>query len=295
MSKNPLQTKAVLADVTVRHWTGRKLDRRITDEVNKQHDAEADAGRYNKLLIPKEAFANVYAATRGARSVHHLMTQPWFDEGPRILPTALYDKFATELRKFRQEFEEAANEFDQEYPGYIQQARKRLKKMFNEQDYPSASKVRGMFSFHVSILPFPDVGDFRVKLGKEQLEDIKSDMEVQLKTAMDNAMKEPVRRIIQVVGKMAEKLKGYTPPDSSKGQKAEGLFRDTLVTNIRDLVELLPAFNLTEDKVLAELTKRMELELGAFDAQELREDERSRKKAVKAAEEILEQANALMA
>ena len=292
---NPIQSKAVLADVTVKHWTGRKLDKRVSEEVNQQYGAQSDAGRYNKLLIPRDSFDGVYSATQAARRTHHVLTQPWFDDGPRVLPTMLYDMFASELREIRQKFDAAADEFSSEYPSWLKEAPKRLEKMFDRNDYPDPNHVRGMFSFHVRIFPFPDVQDFRVKLGKDQLDDIKSDMEDQLKEALDNAMKEPVRRIIQVVGKMAEKLKGYKPADPSKKKKTEGLFRDSMVSNIRELADLLPAFNLTGDKVLTELTKRIEKELCVNEAQDLREDAAVRKAVAKSAEDILKQAEMLMA
>ena len=52
-----LSTRAMLVSLSISQWSGRRLDREITDEVNQQHNAAADAGRYNKLLLPKEALA----------------------------------------------------------------------------------------------------------------------------------------------------------------------------------------------------------------------------------------------
>jgi hypothetical protein len=50
----PLSRKATLVSVNVSQWTARRLDRKVTDEVNRQHNAAKDAGRYNKLLIEAE-------------------------------------------------------------------------------------------------------------------------------------------------------------------------------------------------------------------------------------------------
>lgn len=286
---NPLQTKAVLANLSIRQWTGRKLDRKITDEVNESHHAEADAGRYNKLLISKDAFARIYAATRTARVLFHTKTQPWFDEGARILPTALFDDLTTRLHELKDEFNDAADEFNRQYPRYVKAQNKRLNGMFNPEDYPEPSRVRSMFAFHLAVLPFPDVSDFRVSLNKEQLEDT----ERLLREALDNAMQEPIRRIIEVVGHMHERLARYKP--ATETERAEYTFRDSLVGNVRELVELLPAFNLTDDPKLAKLTQLLEARLCQNDAEVLREDEQTRKAVAKAAEDILKQANALMA
>jgi hypothetical protein len=290
---NLLSQKAVLADVVVRQWTGRKLDRRITDEVNQQHHADADAGRYNKLLIAKEAFTEVYWITGVARVKHYLMTLPWSNSGWRILPTAMYAEFANTFRQYRSDFDAAANQFAKLYPDYVQAAKKRLGNMFNEDDYPAASKVRGMYAFDVSIHPCPDVEDFRVSLAKEQMADIRSNLKEELEAALSSAMQEPVRRVVAVVEKMALKLKGYKP--KTEKSKAANTFRDSLVTNIQELLPLLSAFNLTNDKGLTALAKRLETELCSNDADVLREDEETRKQVAKAADEILKQANALMA
>jgi hypothetical protein len=277
---NPLATKAVLASVHIRRWTGRRLDKQISDEVNQGHASEEDVNRVNKLLLPKTAFAEVHAVTRAARKAHEVMTLPWMVDGTGILPTVKYDEFATRFREFREEFNKAATLFNRNYQTHLAAAPKRMGKAYKAEDYPDPKRVPGMFSFHVAILPCPDVADFRVTLSKEQL----ADTEIRLKQALDDAMKEPFRRISHVVGRMAERLKN-----------ADHTFRDSLVSNIKELVEILPAFNLTSDAKLTDMIKRMEKELCASDAQVLREDPRVRKAVAKSAEAILKQAEALMA
>lgn len=289
MTANTLQSKAVLADLTIRLWTGRKLDREISDEINIQHNAEADAGRYNKLLISKEAFTEVYQVSRDARVLHRVLTQPWFDEGARILPSALYEDFAKRFRKLREEFNTAADTFYNRYPSYVSGAKKRLNGMFKASDYPAHKRVRSLFSFELVILPLPDVKDFRVKISQEQLEDT----ERQLQEALGNAMKEPYRRVTLVTTKMVDRLKNYKPADGEN--KAENTFRNSLVENIRELAELLPAFNLTNDAGLTKITQRIKSELCVHDANILREDESLREQVAKSAEDILKQASALLA
>lgn len=302
---NPLKEKAVITDVHIRHWTGRKLDRRITDEVNQQHNAEADAGRYNKLLIPREAFSEVFSIITAARTKHAVMTMPWSDKGWRLLPLTLYSDFASEFRKFRIEFDEAADRFTKTYPNYVGAAKKRLNGMFNEDDYPAHSRVRTMFSFNWQVIPCPDAGDFRTDISKEQLEDMRNNLQENMQSAFVNATQEPIRRIINVVEKMAAKLKEYKPAavktvkDGADKKKikvrAENTFRDSLVTNIQELLPLLEAFNLNDDKKLKALVERTQKELCYHEADVLREDKDVRAQVQKSAEEILKQASALMA
>lgn len=288
MTKNILSEKAVLVSLSIAGWSARKLDRKITDETNKQHNATADAGRYNKLLINAEALKPLTKIQSAGRLKHYEMTQPWFDEGARILPTALFMKYTQEMKKFRLEFEREAETFARRYPTLMEQSRQRLGSMFDARDFPAACTIRSRFEFKQRVLPCPDPSDFRVSLANEQMEDIRSDVEARMKEALDGAMKDSVERIVEVVGRMADRMKNFTP-----GER-EGIFRDTLVTNIRDLVQLLPAFNLTGNVALTKITKRMHEELCAHDAQELRNDKALRRAAEKSATSILADVEALM-
>ena len=100
---------------------------------------------------------------------------------------------------------------------------------------------------------------------------------------IDDAMKHTANQIIELVGHMAEKLKEYGT--AKKGERK--FFMDSLVDNVRELVELLPAFNLTNNPKLDQIAKRMAKELCAEDAQALRENEAARKAVAKSADEIV--------
>src|SRR6185369_3013865 len=97
MTKNLLAEKAVLASLNISQWSGRKLDRKITDEVNESHGAVADAGRYNKLLVAKVTLDPIQQIVGEARSYHIRMTLPWSDSGTRILPSALYLEYTKKI------------------------------------------------------------------------------------------------------------------------------------------------------------------------------------------------------
>lgn len=289
---NILAQKAVIASLNIRAKSWRMLDKQVTDEVNTRHNAQADAGRYNKLLLHKSAFAELDRVEYAARAKFALMTMPWSKAG-NILPSALYGDFADVFRGFREEYGNEAATFVKRYPEHIEAAKPMLKGMFKSEDYPTPDRVRRAYSFDVSIHPVPDINDFRTSLAKEQMDDIKSNLQTELEEKLQDAMKEPVRRIVDVVGKMTERLNSYRP--KTETNKAENTFRDSLVGNIRELIPLLNVFNLTNDKTLTALTKRMEKELCRHEGVVLREDELVRKNVAEAAEAILKDAQALLA
>jgi hypothetical protein len=89
---------------------------------------------------------------------------------------------------------------------------------------------------------------------------------------LDDAMKHTASQIVELVGHMAKKLHEYKT--NKPGERK--FFLDSLVDNVRDLAELLPAFNFTEDPKLDTITKRIVKELCVEDAKELRKNDEAR-------------------
>lgn len=284
--KTPLARKAVLVSVTISQWTARRLDRKVTDETNERHHAQKDAGRYNKLLIDPQHLAEITALVSKARKVHYQLTQPWTDEGPRILSNLLYRKFADEFRTLKREFADAADRFCAAYPDYVEQRKQALNGMFNQADYPTAEEIRSKFDLDFVVTPFLEAADWRSDLDEEIVAEIRADLETRSVNVVDNAMKHTVTQIIERVGAMATKLAAFVP-SGGKGSPAENVFRDSLVENVRELAEVLPAFNLTNDPKLAGVIERIQHELCGEDAKSLRENDGARAAVAKSAEEIV--------
>ena len=282
----PLSRKAVLVAVNISQWTARKLDKKVTDETNQRHNATKDAGRYNKLLIEKRHLEELQGLVSKARSLHYKMTRPWADEGPRILANVLFSKFSDEFRTLKREFAIAADRFADAYPSFIEERERSLNGLFNASDYPAASEIRSKFNLDLTVLPFPDADDFRSDLDDDTVEEIRTQLRSTSASVVDNAMKHTAQQIIDTVGRMATKLAEYKA-SGGKGDPAEGVFRDSLVENVRELAELLPAFNLTEDPNLDAITTRIQKELCAEDAKELRENDVVRAGVQKSADEIV--------
>jgi hypothetical protein len=284
---NILATKAVLASLNVGGWSARRFDRKVTDETNKAHGAKEDAGRYNKMLIDKVHLDPLTKIAGAARISLYGMTQPWMDEGPRILPSALVVKYSEVMRKAKQDYEQAIEKFALGYPAMIEQAKRNLNGMFDLADYPDASVIRSKFTFDHKLLPIPDADDFRVSVSRQYLDQMREDVEERLNAALNAAMLDTKQRIITAVGNMVERLNAYTG-------KREGSFKDSLVGNIRELVEVLPSFNITADPELAKIIKRMETALCAEEPDTLRSKPRVRKSVAAEAEAILQQVSQFM-
>ncbi|HEY1859681.1 MAG TPA: hypothetical protein VGG61_04970 [Gemmataceae bacterium] len=287
---SPLSRKATLVAVAISQWTARKLDRKVTNEVNQAHNASADAGRYNKLLIEAKRLEQINKIVSKARTLHYTMTKPWCDEGMRILPNVLHGKFADEFRVLKREFAQAADDFCRDYPSFVAERKAKLNGLFDEKDYPSAETIREKFKLETKTFPVPDADDFRSDvLDADTIDDIKREIGETSDAVLDDAMKDTAAQIIKVVGHMSEKLAAY---QSKTGERT--WFADTLVGNVRELADLLPAFNLTNDPALDQLAKRIQSELCAEEPATLRKNSTVRESVKASADSILKDVESLL-
>lgn len=315
---NILSQRAMLMTLSLTAWSARKLDRKITDETNARHGANSDAGRYNKHLLAKETLGEIARLDAEIRAHYYAVTSPWLDrEGTRILSSV---HAVSELQWFkskRYEREDAVSRFVSGYPAFVDAAKIRLNGMFNESDYPPASIIAGKFRFAVSCDNIPDSDDFRVAMADGQAEDIKREIEARSNAAVETVIRDCYSRIAEVVGRMSERLKAYKPGVRSRGsvgpmsddihddyvnprgtahspERTEGIFRDSLVENVRDLVALLPALNITGDAALSQIAARMKA-LTMEDASALRDNVQARETVARDADAILADVQAFLA
>lgn len=285
-ASSALASRAMIVSLTISQWSGRRLDREITDEVNQQHNAAADAGRYNKLLLPKEALAPIVSVVSETRADFLKRTLPWMDNGSRIMAADGYMAHMSWIRSQASRFDTAVEDFLRKYPSYVQDARVRLNGMFKDEDYPSVEELRRKFDMSCRVLPVPSAEDFRVDMSDAQAERIRTDIEEQVRSATSQAVQDIYRRVAEVTGRMVERLNAYKPA-ARKGEKSEGVFRDSLVENVRDLIGVLPALNITGDPQLDAMVERLK-PLVAYDASVLRDKPELRRDVAAEAQAVLD-------
>jgi hypothetical protein len=282
MRKLDITSRAMLAQFTVSQWEARKTDKRATLQTIEQNNAKRDSGTFHKSLIAKDALADIKAVVGKARQDHADMSLPWLQDGTRILPVDAFDRYTNAMQAHRQAFERAVSDFCVNYPDFIEQARDSLGDLFNPDDYPPVAYINRRFSWHIAILPMPAASDFRVDMDSATVALIQSEMNETIDAAIGGAMRDVSNRLYSVVKAMADKLSGYDPTLGKQG----GVFRDSLVENIRELLAVLPALNLTGDKAFADLIEQTRDKLATHDAATLRDDSTLRNETAKAAADI---------
>lgn len=287
-----LSERAMLVSLHISAWGGMMLDREVTDEVNVSYKADKEAGRYNKRLAAAKFLQGVSSAHSKARNVHRLLTLPWEDDGTRVLASAGYLTYTSQMKDCRLKAEAEVKLLKGERDAIIRDGKTRLGKMFNEDDYPSADDMIAKFAFDVEVKPMPSAGDFRATLSDENTKAIVKDIERRTNQRLENAMNDVFQRIQNVVQHMSERLRDYTP--AKDGKKADGVIRDSLVYNIHELAEMMPILNITNDPRLVELQKQMLSELVEHSPEILRADAKVRQATISKADKLLKKVQSYM-
>src|SRR5438067_597619 len=123
-----LSEKAILVDLTISSWSASKYDKKVTKEVEEDYNAK-NAGRFNKILIARKDLEDLNKIANDARHFHRKNTLPWSDSGDRLLPATNYFYYINELRGYKQNFDDAVNNFINAYPDLKADAKNRLHNM----------------------------------------------------------------------------------------------------------------------------------------------------------------------
>jgi hypothetical protein len=281
ISEPSLSSRAMLCSLSISTWSARKHDPDASEEIAARHGAQADAGRYHKVLLPKKALAELQKIVSDARQEHYFITLPWDDNGYRVLPAAVYMDHVRKMHAHSEQFSAAVDDLSRQFRDLVDQARTRLGGLFREEDYPLLDELRSKFAFETKVLPLPDAGDFRVALGDEEKQRIKRQITAAVEASLHVGSRELWHRLYEAVQHMADRLAAYKVTDEG----VEHPFRDTVVTNLVKLTDVLPKLNVTNDPELERLSDQVRASL-LIDPKELRQSDSVRTETAKAAADI---------
>lgn len=284
--ENILQKKAMLVQFSASVYSGRKKDNRGNNAVSEKYGNDQEMGNFTKQAIPKEYLKNIQSVASEFRTFLYEHTTPWAHKGELLLPTALYDKVMDKERKAKQEFETLYQEFLNNYNDYIDNAKSRLNGLFNPSDYPSRSKIAKKFDWSIDFDPVPSGNNFKIDIAQKDIDEISNNIESRNKKSLDIAMSNVWQRVFDSVKALSDKMK-ETRKDKS-GNDVSPIFRDSIIENIKDLVDLLPSLNITDDPALEQARIDLENDLIGIDPEQLRENKTDRKEIAKKADKILD-------
>lgn len=271
-------SNAMLVELNIPLWTARKMDKKVSEEVDVTKGTRARGGNYHKnLLAGSDKLERIGKIAGAARTWHYENTLPWTDKGARLLPMKSFFDYKKTLNNFEIQFTQAVNEFCIEYPQLVSKSAFTLGGLFDRNEYPDVEKVRNKFGFKYSFSPVPEAGDFRVDVEEEALTELKEQYESMYKQKLDDAMQDAWQRLHDVLTHMSEKLSFVDDPVDEHGNKVKrSPFHATTITNAVELCGLLTKLNITNDPKLEQARQKLERALVGIDADTVKESQEIR-------------------
>lgn len=288
-SASTLASSSLIANLSISVWTGRKLDKRVSEEVDQAKSTKTRAGNYNKnLMAGSEKLTEINKIASACRAWLYSVTQPWGDNGDRLLPVASLIDFKSRLTDYERSFGEAVTEFLNDYDTLVSAAAFQLGELFNREDYPTRESISNKFAFNYALTPLPQAGDFRVDVGNEGLKQLQEQYEKTLHNRVEGAMREAWDTLYDVLAKMSDRL---ADDIDTNGDITRKIFRDSLIDNAVKACEALKHFNITNDMRMDEMRRQLEDTLRNVDAQALRDSDHLRQETKRKVDTILSKFN----
>jgi hypothetical protein len=274
-----ISSSAMLVDLSLSVWTGRKLDKTVSAEVDASKNTKARAGNYHKnLLAGSEKLAEIGKLSSSIRNWSYSQTSPWSDTGTRLLPSTLFFDYKARLAEYEKMFSDKVTEFLAEYDVLVSKAAFQLGDLFNRADYPEVDKVSSKFGMFYTFSPVPEAGDFRVDIGNAGMSELREQYQSAYKSRIELSMKDTWEKTYTALKHLSAKL------DETKGKQK--LF-DSMMEGTEELCNLLKHLNVTGDLKLEALRREMQDHLGNVSTDDLRKDEDLRVSTKSAVDEML--------
>jgi len=262
-----LASSAMLVEVNISNWVGRKKDKRASADVTTQNHADTGVANVTKkLLAHNDDLKAIQTHVTAMRSLHAAMTMPWSNSGLRLLPTAQYFKYVQAMSDMTNEFWKLANEFLVKYNDAVIDIHLKMGGLFVRDDYPTVEALERKFSVGINYMPLPDAGDFRVDIGNDALREAKAQYSEFYAKQYNTAMNDVWTRLHKSLTSMSERL-DYGSKEDKK------VFRDSLVGNVNDMIELLRVCNVTNSSQMSAMANSLEEAMSGVTPDALREDD----------------------
>jgi hypothetical protein len=273
----------MIVNLQVGTWLGYRLDKNASAKVTADANAESDAARVNKHLIPKEVLRPIVTAAGAVRTHFYAKTLPWKDNGDRLLTRKMFTKFMEEHGKLVEQFNSAVDDFlSHTYLRARDQAEFRMGGLFNSNDYPSSSHLRSKFYVNLDIDAVTTSNDFRVQLNQKELDGVRKSMEDALEGRVKRAMCDVWLRLAETLKHFGDKMAG------------DEIFRDSTVKNLEEIVDILPDLNIFNDPDLEQIRLQIVANVIGYEAKELRKNDAVRKQVAGEAAKIMDTMSGFM-
>ena len=301
VAHNPLPLDKVMHKVSLQFKGLPSRNKADKDEARKIEQRESMAeGTFSttKSLIGKTDLAEFDKKKKALSDFFYANTLPP-DQGKNgysLVPSKSLPVFTTETKRLKRECEDAYSEFMRDYGFESSDQREkwlgvqasRLGGKFDASEYRSPEDMAKRFRINIPIEPFGDISESAgMWVDNETLSLLKRQEAEAHEAIADYASMAVWERVTDPLLAMVERLSEASEGDTIKADVTKG-FKDSLVTNLRDIVEKLPVLMFQGDKRLEEVRTECQRLLKDIESPKaLRTSPKKREDAKRSASDIL--------
>ncbi|MGH7260154.1 MAG: hypothetical protein ACREI9_05665 [Nitrospiraceae bacterium] len=248
--------------------------KRKVDSGSVQVDADEDRIHVAKEILDSETLKEIGRLDKSAREYLYKRCLPSpFKRGVYLHPIALLQETMKWMEDYEAERETLKKKFYSEYPKLCDKAKKALRDLWDEDDYPSLDRVKAAFGVEIQLLQLEAPDALKAISGDLYRREV-----VKVERMWEKAGSEIVavltKELSELVAHMADRLES-----DAKGERKT--FRDTVVTNFTDWLSMFEARNLTGDQELKTVVDRAKKMIAGITPDVLRESDVQRETVAK--------------
>jgi hypothetical protein len=202
-----------------------------------------------------------------------------------MVPVKAHDLFRQAIDKDLRDLEAAETDYIAIYPQLVDESRQAiigLGGLFDGSQYPKQEVLKSLFNHSVEYWPIPQGSNFVADLAQEAADEARNALKAANEQRAKAAVNDLVSRVEKAVTTYVDKLAAYRDTDLG----VVGIFRDSLVSNVQEISDLIKALNFDDNPDIDGLANQMS-RLGRYTAESLRENDDLRKKMVSEGQVIL--------
>jgi len=282
-----IQEIALKTILSIKCWPAGKADKETTEKTLAENNALSDSGRFTKRLVSKAKLKAIRDVATATRTHWVSKTVPWGESGERLVSGTIVIEFEAKMREFQRQFDIEYAKLESDYLQIVQDEQANLGSLYNPDDYPPVDKLRDKFGITFELKPIESKEDLRIKLSGPFVQRIQREAMMRERANLLKANEEVYTRLFKVVKHMVDRLsEKHVDPETMEEKFCS--FKKTTITNVQDLVSIIPALNLSGDTQLSELAERLKSELENADPVEIRQNEEARIQVVERGKEAID-------
>jgi hypothetical protein len=259
MTENIFQ-KGCLVQLSVSKWGGvKKIDK--SKIANMVHRTEADWVTATKKLVDPDSLKPICKINNSARNWLGTLSLPFPITGMVFIPKNLINEVDQKLNEFQCKYNQAVEDFAQDYNYLRETARSYLGELFNEVDYPVDIARKFNFTWRFVILDIPN-GEHRILApevyAREKEKFVQTMIEAR-EMAIDALREEFAFMVERITDRFAQ-------TDTGKPK----VFKNATVESFYDFFQTFKDRNIFEDEQLTELVNRAQAVLKGSNVDQIR-------------------------